>query len=92
MRKTNFGTLIQYKLTGLKSTFQTRFNKSIIGKIFDLSSTSVVITKLIPLSLAETLGYISADEQLGLLFPLKASLATDEINVNGKWVKLKPGM
>lgn len=38
---------------------------------------------------------ISADavehEQLGLLFPLKASLATDEINVNGKWVKLKPG-
>ncbi|OEG72486.1 hypothetical protein BEL05_05825 [Shewanella colwelliana] len=39
---------------------------------------------------------ISADaiehEQLGLLFPLKASLATDEINVNGKWVKLKPGM
>ncbi|WP_173497200.1 HlyD family type I secretion periplasmic adaptor subunit [Shewanella sp. ISTPL2] len=39
---------------------------------------------------------ISADavehEQLGLLFPLKASLATDEINVNGKGVKLKPGM
>lgn len=39
---------------------------------------------------------ISADaiehEQLGLLFTLKASLATDEINVNGKWVKLKPGM
>lgn len=39
---------------------------------------------------------ISADaiehEQLGLLFPLKASLATDEINVDGKWVKLKPGM
>jgi hemolysin D len=39
---------------------------------------------------------ISADaiehEQLGLLFPLKASLANDEINVNGKWVKLKPGM
>ena len=39
---------------------------------------------------------ISADaiehEQLGLLFPLKASIATDEINVNGKWVKLKPGM
>jgi hemolysin D len=39
---------------------------------------------------------ISADaiehEQLGLLFPLKASLNTDQINVNGKWVKLKPGM
>jgi hemolysin D len=39
---------------------------------------------------------ISADaiehEQLGLLFPLKASMKTDEINVNGKWVKLKPGM
>lgn len=39
---------------------------------------------------------ISADavehEQLGLLFPLKASLATDEINVDGKWVQLKPGM
>ncbi|MFB2659101.1 HlyD family type I secretion periplasmic adaptor subunit [Shewanella xiamenensis] len=39
---------------------------------------------------------ISADaiehEQLGLLFPLKASIATDEINVDGKWVKLKPGM
>jgi hemolysin D len=39
---------------------------------------------------------ISADavehEQLGLLFPLKASIVTDEINVNGKWVKLKPGM
>jgi len=39
---------------------------------------------------------ISADaiehEQFGLLFPLKASIKTDEINVNGKWVKLKPGM
>ncbi len=39
---------------------------------------------------------ISADaiehEQLGLLFPLKASIVTDEINVDGKWVKLKPGM
>lgn len=39
---------------------------------------------------------ISADaiehEQLGLLFPLKASLVTYEINVDGKWVKLKPGM
>ena len=39
---------------------------------------------------------ISADaiehEQLGLLFPLKSSLATDEINVDGKWVKLKHGM
>ena len=32
------------------------------------------------------------DEKMGLLFPLKASMATDEINVNGKWVKLKPGM
>ena len=32
------------------------------------------------------------DEQMGLLFPLKASLKTDEINVDGKWVKLKPGM
>tara|TARA_R110001583_G_C5666995_1_gene410294 strand:+ start:2519 stop:3901 length:1383 start_codon:yes stop_codon:yes gene_type:complete len=32
------------------------------------------------------------DEQMGLLFPLNASLATDQINVNGKWVKLKPGM
>ncbi|MCP4990286.1 MAG: HlyD family type I secretion periplasmic adaptor subunit [Colwellia sp.] len=39
---------------------------------------------------------ISADaiehEQMGLLFPLKASMATDEINVDGKLVKLKPGM
>jgi hemolysin D len=39
---------------------------------------------------------ISADaiehEQLGLLFPLKASLQTNQINVDGKWVKLKPGM
>lgn len=39
---------------------------------------------------------ISADaiehEQLGLLFPPKASLATNKINVNGNWVKLKPGM
>jgi len=39
---------------------------------------------------------ISADaiehEQKGLLFPLKASMKTDEINVNGKWIKLKPGM
>jgi len=39
---------------------------------------------------------ISADaiehEQLGLLFPLKASIKTDEISVDGKWVKLKPGM
>jgi len=31
-------------------------------------------------------------EQMGLLFPLKASMKTDEINVDGKWVKLKPGM
>ncbi len=39
---------------------------------------------------------ISADaiehEQMGLLFPLKASMQTDEINVDGKLVKLKPGM
>ncbi|GGI85775.1 hypothetical protein GCM10009332_23830 [Shewanella gelidii] len=39
---------------------------------------------------------ISADasehEQLGLLFPLKASLATGRIKVNGKWINLKPGM
>ena len=39
---------------------------------------------------------ISADaiehEQYGLLFPLKASIKTDEINVDGKWVKLKLGM
>ena len=37
---------------------------------------------------------ISADaiehEQLGLLFPFKVSIETDEINVDGKWVKLKP--
>lgn len=32
------------------------------------------------------------DEQMGLLFPLKASMKTDEINVDGKIVKLKPGM
>lgn len=32
------------------------------------------------------------DEQLGLLFPLKASLTEQRINVNGKWVQLKPGM
>ncbi len=31
-------------------------------------------------------------EQLSLLFPLKASLAKDEVNVNAKWVKLKLGM
>ena len=40
--------------------------------------------------------HISADaiehEQLGVLFPLKASLQTNQINVDGKWVKLKPGM
>lgn len=39
---------------------------------------------------------ISADaiehKKMGLLFPLKASMATGEINVDGKWVKLKPGM
>lgn len=39
---------------------------------------------------------ISADaiehEQMGLLFPLKAAIDTDKINVDGKWVKLKPGM
>jgi hemolysin D len=39
---------------------------------------------------------ISADaiehEHMGLLFPLKASMETDEINVDGKLVKLKPGM
>ena len=39
---------------------------------------------------------ISADaiehEQLGLLFPLKASMQADQINVDGKLVKLKPGM
>lgn len=39
---------------------------------------------------------ISADaiehEKMGLLFPLKASMKTDEINVDGKWIKLKPGM
>jgi len=32
------------------------------------------------------------DEQLGLLFPLKASMQAQQINVDGKWVKLKPGM
>lgn len=39
---------------------------------------------------------ISADaiehEQMGLLFPLKAAIDTDKINVDGKWVKLKSGM
>lgn len=39
---------------------------------------------------------ISADavahEQLGLLFPLKASLESNRIAVNCKWVQLKPGM
>jgi hemolysin D len=32
------------------------------------------------------------DEKLGLLFPLKASMKVEKINVDGKWVKLKPGM
>ncbi len=32
------------------------------------------------------------DENLGLLFPLKASLADEQIKVDGKWVNLKPGM
>ncbi len=32
------------------------------------------------------------DEKLGLLFPLKASMKVEQINVDGKWVKLKPGM
>jgi len=32
------------------------------------------------------------DDKMSLLLQLKASMATDEINVNGKWVKLKPGM
>ena len=32
------------------------------------------------------------DERLGLLFPLKASLKTTRMKVNGKWIQLKPGM
>lgn len=32
------------------------------------------------------------DEKLGLLFPLKATMQSQRINVNGKWVNLKPGM
>jgi len=32
------------------------------------------------------------DEKLGLLFPLKASLVGEQMNVDGKWVNLKPGM
>ena len=39
---------------------------------------------------------ISADavehEQLGLLFPLKASMQTEQMNIDGKLVQLKPGM
>lgn len=65
-----------------------------IGQIAEIKIDSFPFTKygVIDGEVAD----ISADaiehEQLGLLFPLKASLATDEINVNGKWVKLKPGM
>lgn len=32
------------------------------------------------------------DERLGLLFPLKASLKANQMNVNGRWINLKPGM
>jgi membrane fusion protein, hemolysin D len=32
------------------------------------------------------------DERLGLLFPLNASLATEKILVNGKWINLQAGM
>ncbi len=32
------------------------------------------------------------DEQFGLLFPLKATMHSQRINVDGKWVNLKPGM
>lgn len=65
-----------------------------IGQIAEIKIDSFPFTKYGVIDGAVT--DISADavehEQLGLLFPLKASLATDEINVNGKWVKLKPGM
>ena len=64
------------------------------GQIVEIKIDSFPFTKYGVID-GEVTG-ISADaiehEQLGLLFPLKASLATDEINVNGKWVKLKPGM
>jgi len=39
---------------------------------------------------------VSADavehEQLGLIFPIKATLHTEKIMVNGNWVNLQPGM
>ncbi|MCJ8303861.1 HlyD family type I secretion periplasmic adaptor subunit, partial [Shewanella sp.] len=64
------------------------------GQIVEIKIDSFPFTKYGVID-GEVTG-ISADaiehEQLGLLFPLKASLATEEINVNGKWVKLKPSM
>lgn len=64
------------------------------GQIAEIKIDSFPFTKYGVIDGAVT--DISADaiehEQLGLLFPLKASIVTDEINVDGKWVKLKPGM
>lgn len=74
------------------------FNKDIgfvyTGQIAEIKIDSFPFTKYGVIDGAVT--DISADaiehEQLGLLFPLKASIVTDEINVDGKWVKLKPSM
>lgn len=74
------------------------FNKDIgfvhTGQIAEIKIDSFPFTKYGVID--GTVTDISADavehEQLGLLFPLKASIQTDEINVDGKWVKLKPGM
>ncbi len=64
------------------------------GQIAEIKIDSFPFTKYGVIDGAVT--DISADavehEQLGLLFPLKVAIVTDEINVNGKWVKLKPGM
>ncbi|XPF95839.1 HlyD family type I secretion periplasmic adaptor subunit [Colwellia sp. RE-S-Sl-9] len=74
------------------------FNKDIgfveTGQIAEIKIDSFPFTKygVIDGEVMDISADAIEDEQRGLLFPLKVLMKTEQINVNGKWVQLKPGM
>lgn len=65
-----------------------------IGQIAEIKIDSFPFTKygVIDGEIIDISADAIEDEKLGLLFPLKASIKVEQILVDGKWVKLKPGM
>ena len=74
------------------------FNKDIgfvhIGQTAEIKIDSFPFTKygVIDSQVTDISADAIEDERLGLLFPLTASLAKEQILVNGKWINLQAGM